>query len=160
MSFRKLRIAWSVLCGIACLLLIVLWVRSYWWIDYVLRVSPTMVSEYCTYDGQIVYSWSDDTRIAAGCMSSRGEGWHLSGQTIESWHRISTPSPGQRLIRVFSLKSNEFVTPIWAPVIVSSTSGVLPWRRQLRWRFGLRTLLIATTLIAVMLGLAVYTARG
>ena len=28
MSFRKLRIAWSVVCGIACLLLIVFWVRS------------------------------------------------------------------------------------------------------------------------------------
>ena len=29
MRFRKLRIAWSVGCGIACVLLIVLWVRSY-----------------------------------------------------------------------------------------------------------------------------------
>ena len=29
MRFRKLRIAWSVACGIACVLLIVLWVRSY-----------------------------------------------------------------------------------------------------------------------------------
>ena len=31
MRFRKLRIAWSVVCGIACVLLIVLWVRSYWY---------------------------------------------------------------------------------------------------------------------------------
>ena len=31
MRFRKLRIAWSVTWGIACVLLIVLWVRSYWW---------------------------------------------------------------------------------------------------------------------------------
>src|SRR6476660_2540884 len=29
MIFRKLRIAWSVGCAIACVLLIVLWVRSY-----------------------------------------------------------------------------------------------------------------------------------
>ena len=28
MRFRKLRIAWSVTCGIACVLLIALWVRS------------------------------------------------------------------------------------------------------------------------------------
>src|SRR5688572_24972679 len=34
MRFRKLRIAWSVAWGIACLLLIVLWMRSYWYIDY------------------------------------------------------------------------------------------------------------------------------
>src|SRR6476660_8286747 len=30
MRFRKLRIAWLVVCGIACVLLIALWVRSYW----------------------------------------------------------------------------------------------------------------------------------
>src|SRR6185295_19427494 len=33
MRFRKLRIAWSVFWGAACVLLIVLWVRSYWWFD-------------------------------------------------------------------------------------------------------------------------------
>ena len=33
MRFRKLRIAWSVACGLACVLLIVLWARSYWWCD-------------------------------------------------------------------------------------------------------------------------------
>src|SRR6476469_3147947 len=32
---RKLRIAWSVGCAIACVLLIVLWVRSYWRKDIV-----------------------------------------------------------------------------------------------------------------------------
>src|SRR6476659_1067575 len=30
LRFRKLRIAWSVFWGLACVLLIVLWVRSYW----------------------------------------------------------------------------------------------------------------------------------
>ena len=33
MKYRKLRIAFSVTCGIACVLLVVLWVRSYWWVD-------------------------------------------------------------------------------------------------------------------------------
>src|SRR5438045_559825 len=31
MRFRKLRIAWSVMCGIICVLLIALWMRSYRW---------------------------------------------------------------------------------------------------------------------------------
>jgi hypothetical protein len=35
--------------------------------------------------------------------------------------------------------------------------AALPW---LRWRFSLRTLLIATTLIAVVLGLVVYAASN
>src|SRR5262245_40774927 len=30
---RGLRIAWSVWWGILCVLLVVLWVRSYWWRD-------------------------------------------------------------------------------------------------------------------------------
>ena len=33
MKYRKLRIAWSVVWGIAAVLLIVLWVRSYWLAD-------------------------------------------------------------------------------------------------------------------------------
>jgi len=30
MTYRKLRIAWSVACGIVAVLLCVLWVRSHW----------------------------------------------------------------------------------------------------------------------------------
>src|SRR6476660_5357855 len=33
LRFRTLRIAWSVFWGLACVLLIVLWVRSYWWTE-------------------------------------------------------------------------------------------------------------------------------
>src|SRR6185295_10739478 len=33
MRFRKLRIAFSVACAVVCLLLCVLWLRSYWWRD-------------------------------------------------------------------------------------------------------------------------------
>src|SRR5690349_16231471 len=35
MTYRKLRIAWSVVWGLAAVLLIVLWVRSYWSADTV-----------------------------------------------------------------------------------------------------------------------------
>src|SRR6476620_1107606 len=43
MKYRKLRIAWSVLCGMAVLLLIALWVRSYQFQDevYVGYVGPS-----------------------------------------------------------------------------------------------------------------------
>ena len=33
MRYRKLRITWTVFCGIACVLLLALWARSYWWMD-------------------------------------------------------------------------------------------------------------------------------
>ena len=35
MKYRKLRIAWSVAWGLLAVLLFVLWVRSYWWSEYV-----------------------------------------------------------------------------------------------------------------------------
>ena len=40
MRYRKLRIAWSVVWGLASVLLVVLWVRSYWRVDTV-RMSAT-----------------------------------------------------------------------------------------------------------------------
>jgi uncharacterized membrane protein YbhN (UPF0104 family) len=38
MRFRKLRIAFSATCLIVCVLLIVLWVRSYWIVDTIGRI--------------------------------------------------------------------------------------------------------------------------
>src|SRR5262245_32475259 len=35
MSLRKLRIAWSAFCGLAAVLLVVLWVRSYWRVEMI-----------------------------------------------------------------------------------------------------------------------------
>jgi hypothetical protein len=44
--------------------------------------------------------------------------------------------------------------PLWFIVLISMAVATAPWLR-VGWRFSLRTLLIATTLIAVGLGLAV-----
>src|SRR5689334_7673711 len=35
MKYRKLRIAWLAMWGLLTVLLLVLWVRSYWWIDVI-----------------------------------------------------------------------------------------------------------------------------
>lgn len=43
----------------------------------------------------------------------------------------------------------------WILVLCPAVASLLPWIGQLEWRFSLRTLLIATTLIAVVLGLIV-----
>jgi hypothetical protein len=44
------------------------------------------------------------------------------------------------------------VVPIWILVLSTVALALLPW---IRWRFSLRTLLIATTLVALGLGLVV-----
>ncbi len=43
MRFRKLRIAWSAFWGIATVLLIALWVRSYRWHDTVILQQPSSI---------------------------------------------------------------------------------------------------------------------
>ena len=72
---------------------------------------------------------------------------HLHGAvtTIVAQGIQVTPAPGTGPI-----------IPFWAPVLVLSLIAVAPWLPQ---RFSLRTLLIATTLVAVVLGLIVWSIR-
>ena len=50
------------------------------------------------------------------------------------------------------------VFPFWFVTLLAAALCVASWPPRL-WRFSIRTLLIATTLVAVVLGLAVYVAR-
>src|SRR6476660_981818 len=58
MRFRKLRIAWSVGCGVVCVLLIVLWARSYWWQDQAWTRSPAYAVEVISSNGGTVLEYS------------------------------------------------------------------------------------------------------
>jgi hypothetical protein len=46
--------------------------------------------------------------------------------------------------------------PHWFPFVITATVAAAPW---IRWRFSLRTLLIAMTLVAVVLGTLVWLSR-
>ncbi len=46
--------------------------------------------------------------------------------------------------------------PHWFLLVTCGVASVIPW---ISYRFSLRTLLIATTLVAIVLGLAVWAAR-
>ena len=60
MRFRKLRIAWSVACGIACVLLIVLWVRSHWlWDSLVWGVTAKQGVLACSQGGRTMLQYLD-----------------------------------------------------------------------------------------------------
>jgi hypothetical protein len=150
---RKLRIAFSALCGIACLLLIVLWVRSYSYLDD-------------------LSAWL--TRHQFTCISGRGWttlgwDWHnfqlygpfeLRGLEIETYRikEKSAPTPTWHL-QHFSRTAGEHhvmaIVPYWFLLSITAVPGVLLWRPW-SWRFSLRTVLIATTLVAVFLGAVFY----
>ena len=143
MRFRKLRIAWSVTCGITCVLLIALWARSYWWVDGV-DVSRYEIDSFCgeilimNYDPAI--SQGDPWSYAAtetSVLKLDGGNWG----TIFGFKRTDTPA------------GKSILFPHWFPIFLLALLGFAPWSRRWNWRFSLRTLLIATTLVAVVLGL-------
>jgi hypothetical protein len=148
MRFRKLRIAWSVACGIACVLLVVLWVRSYWWVDSIeTRKTPTF--------------W-----VVASSRGALGVGYNPLVYPVadRDWKFESySPDYNEQMpvhsflgFYIHHLQGEAaIVVPHWSLVLFTAVIAPLPW---IRWstQFSLRTLLIATTLVAVVLGLLVY----
>jgi len=169
MRFRKLRIAWSVLFAIVCLLLIVLWVRSYWRIEAIMGRMLNLSSLH----GRIVFDKVPQRR--ADVMKSIADDVkRISGVSAPAWDVISYPyersSPYETNrnfglpqfpgFKFYSLGDGtiRLVVPHWFVLLTCLAMSAAPW---FRWsnRFSLRTLLIATTLVAVVLGLAIYAGR-
>jgi hypothetical protein len=151
--FKGLRIAFSATCGIVAVLLVVLWVRSYWWQE---RCSVQLPSSQ---------------RLSA--MSMRGQisfRKHISN--VDGFFRISRriqiDSVFDNLAResgqsVESLKRKPpdyhlsfLVVPHWFPALAAATLAAVPW---IRWRYSLSTLLMAMTLVALVLGVTIVLSR-
>jgi hypothetical protein len=152
MKYRKLRIAWSVLFGLLCLTLIVLWVRSYWWSYQATYVhSATAVFALTSTDGQI--------NFISGTPPMFSD--KVSG--VSSWKTMPfvdtlTRHASEHRFRFIQDGDLELVSiPHWFAILLTGTVAALPW---LRWRFSLRTLLMAMTLVAVVLGWIVYAFRN
>jgi hypothetical protein len=138
MRYRKLRIAWSVCCAIACVLLIALWVRSYWWWD------------------QLSVAIGSDTTLAIESM--RGDlvvGSYGAGPYWDIYSRSLNGTPPGNL----ALAPGDVRVPERFLVLLFAALAAAPWLPWWSKRFSLRTLLIATTLIAVVLGLIVAVLR-
>jgi len=131
------------MCVIACVLLIVLWVRSYSRVDELW--GPVGGSKY-------IYAWSVVGRLSLNIVPCWRPDELRVNYASERFQDIGL-STKQEILNVFNSK-------IWLPtslmVAAFATVGALPWVRYLRWRFTLRTLLIVTTLVAVVLGLIVW----
>jgi hypothetical protein len=134
---RYLRIAFSATCLIACVLLIVLWVRSQHHLDS--ANGPLLGKEL----------------IATSRNGGVALGW--GNRSISKWHVKHVKEPtssreGYTYVLGFGVNAAipAIFVPHWFTVLLSAFLAIAPW---LRWRFTLRTLLIATTLVAVVLGL-------
>jgi len=159
--FRKLRIAFSAVCGIICLLLIVLWVRSYWWAD---AFSFPITSKHLLGVGS----------AQGGMTAIKSE--YVPGYYKSSWQidhdstadasiaKVYRPHnrPGFRgVLDLGIIDSAPFFVicvPYWFLLGAAIAVGAAPW---IRWtkRVSLRTLLIAMTLVAALLGAVAWGAK-
>jgi hypothetical protein len=152
MKYHKLRIAWSVLCGIACVLLIVLWVQSYWWTQV---GSPPLTTKWSVWLG----SYPGVVAIGVRPQLSGDDSTPLTMDADDWWlvqQLRGSPPYSSRIFGYFGYSGGVVALPYWFAVFVSAISASAPWLTRLDWRFSLRTLLIATTLVAVVLGLIVW----
>jgi hypothetical protein len=148
---KYLRIAVTALSLTACVLLIALWVRSYWWCDLISRMDAnSQVTTLGSHRGTVYFVRMQLRGFGAGGPPAMGprpqHGWR---------HSISEAHIANETFKLqFSGDSIFVLLPQWlvGPMFLAiGAAPCMPWSR----RFSLRTLLIATTLVAVGLGIVV-----
>ena len=150
MKHRKLRIAWSVAWAIAGLLLIALAVRSYWVIDITGRgyfsPSETTLVSIISQHGAIAFHRRrlPDGEKLRGLTDQRTH--HTANVKSDTGHFLWQNQNGEMWIQF----------PYWLPGSLIAAAAWIPWV-GFNGKFSLRILLIATTLVAVALGLIVCT---
>jgi hypothetical protein len=153
MRYCKLRIAWSVVCGIACVLLIALWVRSYWRVyTFSLPATANRVFQVTAAPGRFLFGRIEKPRrwLLDHVSADDFRDIVVSGDFITDHYVLSCDEclevkfPGHRTL------------PFGTIIFVTSILSVTPWLPWWHSRFSLRTLLIATTLVALVLGLIVW----
>jgi hypothetical protein len=157
---RYLRIAFSAVCGIACVLLVVWWLRGYWYQDYVSgRVSNSRSIHITSWHGWVSFHSIWDTKFLK--EPSQLSAWDFTSHFIKPdpiFGKSALPRPGwvwhERNIANRQTSFN-MVVPCWSPVLFVAAFAALPWLGSFR-RFSLKTLLIATTVLAVVLGFSVW----
>jgi hypothetical protein len=127
-------------------LLIALWVRSYWVLDYICQCDSNNIMTIVGSQWGLVYVAHFD---AYGAYRGTGISYASHGWEYRTHKSYAFNSP------VWEHDSDGINVnlPHWSYVIVFTLLAAIPWIGKLPWQFSLRTLLIATTLIAVVLGL-------
>jgi hypothetical protein len=148
MNHRKLRIAWSVAWSVVAVLLCVLWVRSHYSVDQIFL--PITRSAFVTIGSTpdaIIAGIAGNSPTGTWAMLNMPSGEWLAavGESGDSWSGAVA----------FQIVDGGFVVPHWFGALLFAALAVVPWIR----RFSLRTLLIATTLVAVALGLIEWASR-
>jgi hypothetical protein len=148
-----LRIAMTALSLTACVVLIVMWIRSYRIYDDLSgNIRNGGVLGFGSMRGRVSIEYFPDLNLARGWRWWHDEPdkdqirAHNKVDHVTGFNLYTHPEGGLVLV------------PHWFPVSLTAILGVLTWSKGSR-RFSLRTLLIATTLVAFGIGAIVYVAR-
>jgi hypothetical protein len=145
---RSLRIAFTISCGIACALLILLSFRSYRQMDtFHFPTSRTTIAS------------SINGRIELAAYSERvpnfgwAPGWGWKSVATKFVSRGIPANPAWPATPAWQFSSDRFGIylhfPHWVPAFLFTILAAVPW---LRWHFSLRMLLTLVTLLAAFLG--------
>jgi Na+/melibiose symporter-like transporter len=151
---RKLRIAVSVFFAVLTVALCVMWVRSYKWRDVIrCRTSGSNVIVFASMKGKLIaYDY---------VLPNIAPQWELKTIEIVNGGYFWADETQYRGILGFIVKdvleSRLLGAPHWFFILSTVAIASAPWIRH-STRFSLRTLFIATTLVAVVLGLGVWLA--
>lgn len=147
MKFRKLRVAFSATCLVGCVLLVALWARSYsryYSIEIYRAPTGLLIS---TQNGTVAlyrFPYSLNNKIGYSSSAVGPNDWMSETYGVRYFH-----SAGESIAFIqYGL--------LTAPLATLAALFALPW---LGWRFSVRTLLIVTTLLALLLGHIVYMNR-
>ena len=146
---KYLRKAVTAVCFTACALLIALWMRSAWRDDVV--IAPVVGSDERLILHSIGGFLVIDMLSSPLYNSLPPDITKFEHQTQPAARRVGVPT-----LWLPCLQSYQLWLPLWIPGVAIAAIGVLNWFVPESWwprRFSLRTLLIATTLIAFALGL-------
>jgi hypothetical protein len=149
-KFLKLRIAFSAVCGIICVLLIVLWVRSHRGEDRAQgRLSSVGIRLYSSRGWVVLFKNSTPGAGPYDWDITLGSDYWLDPADDRLRFALPLSFFGQTAISNISL-------PHWVLALASVAFAAAPWFLHWRFRFSLRTLLIAMTLVAAVLGAVVW----
>jgi hypothetical protein len=141
---RPLGIAWTTGWGFIAVLSLGLWARSYMACEEVRgRFASTWTYAISSDDGNL---WMDWSAVAA---------------TPNDWaYEVRIPSHYfRRMQQLPPIRATALRISYWVIVLATSLVAVAPWLRHVSWNFAVRNLLIATTLLAMLLGMFDYLQR-
>jgi hypothetical protein len=142
---RKLRIVWSVVWSVVVFLLVTCWIHSYF--NHILiegYVAPVRRYYVHSLAGCVVVDWQ---------MRIFYEEVEWQEKYVPSYLRQRTTNAGIRIVR-FGATVYAIAVSYWMLTLCAVCIAAVPWLSFKR--FSLRSLLIATTLVAVALGLIVW----